>query len=111
MTTPSHTCHCQGCRVEVPEGFNEKGLCLEHYLHDATRKLEAATDNFRRGRDVDNETFHWLLAQLDFVLETIGDESSSLGADNRSKLLELLLGIANLNEFVRHRAATSQQIQ
>ena len=111
MTTPSRTCHSKGCKVEVPEGFGESGLCLDHYVAEASQRLDAATECFRLEQGVDNETLDWLLVQVDFVVETIGNETVGLNADQRSKLLELLLGIANLNEYIRHYAVTARQPQ
>jgi hypothetical protein len=44
----------------------------------------------------------WLLAQVDFAVESLAEEDANWDADQRSKLLELLLGVANLIEYVRH---------
>jgi hypothetical protein len=108
MTAPSSTCQFQGCKAEVPPGFFDQGLCVDHYLARATEKLNAVTQTFRVGRNVDNEILDWLLAQVDFVVETIGDETVSLREDERTNLLELLLGIANFNEHIRRFPATLQ---
>jgi len=106
MTTSSDTCHSEGCRIELPAGFSEKGLCLDHYLQAATYKLDVAASRFCSREAIDSETLDWLLVQVDFVMEAIGDETSSLNAEQRTRLLELLLGIANLNEYIRRNAFT-----
>ena len=106
MTTPSRTCHSEGCSTEVPADFNDPSLCLDHYLQAATYKLETSASRFRIGQGVDRDTLHWLLIQMDFVVEAIGDEASSLTAEQKTSLLELLLGIANLNEYIRRNAFT-----
>jgi hypothetical protein len=59
--------------------------------------------HLRSGHGVDHNTLDWLLVHVDFIVETIGEESATLDADLRPKLLELLLGIANLNEYIRHQ--------
>src|SRR5271163_3118664 len=100
MKTPKCTCDSLGCQVEVPQGFYEKGLCFDHYLDEATEKLDLATLSFRNGEGIDYETLDWLLVQVDFVVETMGDETLSLEDDQQSKLLQLILGIANFNEHV-----------
>jgi flagellar biosynthesis regulator FlaF len=46
-----------------------------------------------------------MLDQVDFLVETIGDESLQLSDEMRSNLLQFLLTIANLNEEIRHKAA------
>ena len=107
----NQTCHSGGCRAEVPYGFSEWNLCLEHYLEYANVKLENAAEDFRGGLGVDGETLDWLLHQVDFVVETIGNDAVTLSEEQRSRLLQLLLGVANLNEYIRHEAATLQQVR
>jgi hypothetical protein len=110
MTTPSQTCHSRGCKIEVPQNFGERGLCLEHFLAEATKRLDAATQCFRLGKGIDNQALDWLLLQVDFVVETMSDETVALNEDQHSNLLELLLAIANLNEHVRQYATTVQPV-
>jgi hypothetical protein len=109
MTTPSRTCHSEGCRIQVPVGFNDRGLCLDHYLQVATLELDTSASRFRDGQGVDTDTLDWLLIQVEFVVEAVGDEESSLTAEQRTRLLELLLGIANLNEYIRRNANTVER--
>jgi hypothetical protein len=109
VKTLIRTCRSQDCAIEVPEALCDTSLCLEHYVAEAARRLDAAKDSFDGGRGVDRETLDWLLAQVDFVVETIGNESLTPSEDQRFKLLELLLGIANLNEYIRRSAVTDRQ--
>jgi hypothetical protein len=102
MTAPIRTCHVEGCKVGVPGALEKEGSCLSHYLEEAFRKLGTATEDFQRGQDVDCNAMDWLLAQVDFVVEWLAEEDTDLDSDQRSRLLELLLGVANLNEYVRH---------
>ncbi len=106
MTPPCRTCRSAGCRIEVPMGFNDRGLCLDHYLQAATYKLDTSASRFCIGQGIDSDTLDWLLMQVDFVVEAIGDQTSSLTAEQRTRLLELLLGIANLNEYIHQNAFT-----
>lgn len=103
------TCRSQDCHSEAPEAFGDASLCLEHYVAEATQRLNAAKDSFSIGQGIDGETLDWLLAQVDLVVETIGDETLTLDEEQRSKLLELLLGIANLNECIHHSSARVRQ--
>jgi hypothetical protein len=109
MKTLIRTCRSQDCQVEVPEAFGDGSLCLQHYLAEATLRLDAAKNRFSGGLGVDGDELDWLLAQVDFVVETIGDDNLTLDQDQRSELLELLLGIANLNECLHHSSATVRQ--
>jgi hypothetical protein len=51
----------------------------------------------------------WLLNQVDFAVEALGQEDNLWDSDQRSKLLELLLGVANLNEYIRHSLVSVPQ--
>ena len=108
MTTRNRTCQTPGCRVEVPVVLEIEGLCLNHYLEGAFQRLTAATQDFQNGRDLDYYTMDWLLAQVDFAVESLAEEDANWDADQRSKLLELLLGVANLNEYVRHETVVAR---
>ncbi|MBZ5641244.1 MAG: hypothetical protein LAO19_00645 [Acidobacteriia bacterium] len=106
MKTLIRTCGFPDCKTEVPEGFGDGSLCLQHYVAEATLKLETAKNRFSSGLGVDGASMDWLLAQVDFIVETIGNEDLVLDDFQRSELLELLLGIANLNECIHHSDAT-----
>jgi hypothetical protein len=108
MTTPSRTCRIEGCTVEVPGVLDKEGLCLNHYLEEAFHRLGTATEDFHRGEDVDYPAMDWLLAQVDFAVEWLAEEDTDLDSDQRSRLLELLLGVANLNEYVRHSTVVAR---
>ena len=109
MKTAIRTCHFADCKTEVPEGFGDGSLCLQHYVAEATFKLETAKNRFSSGLGVDGESMDWLLAQVDFVVETIGNENLILDDFQRSELLELLLGVANLNECIHHADAAARK--
>jgi hypothetical protein len=108
MATLSRNCQAPGCTVEVPAVLEIEGFCLNHYLQEAFHKLSVATQDFQNGRDVDYGTMDWLLAQVDFAVETLAQEDASWVADQRSMLVELLLGVANLNEYIRHSTVMPQ---
>jgi hypothetical protein len=84
-----------------------ESLCLNHYLEGASHRLAAATQEFQSGRDVDYDTMDWLLAQVDLAVEVLAQEDVNWDANQRSQLLELLLGVANLSEYIRHSAVAA----
>jgi len=110
MTNPSRTCHAECCTVEVSEALEKEGLCLDHYLEEAFHKLAVATDDIQRGESVEGRAMDWLLAQVDFAVDGLAREDTNWDSNQRSKLLELLLGVANLNEHVRHSAVLARPL-
>jgi hypothetical protein len=105
MTTPGGDGYSQGCTIELHPSIGESGPHLDDYLLKSTQELEAITELVSRGKVVDSDSRDWMLAQVDFIVEAIGDETLELGDELRSKLLQLLLAIANLNEQIRRQAS------
>ncbi len=97
--------------MQIARSKFPKGLATEVFVCSTTwrklrSELETAKNKFSSGLGVDGESMDWLLAQVDFVVETIGNENLILDDFQRSELLELLLGVANLNECIHHSSAT-----
>jgi hypothetical protein len=105
MPTPSRNGYSQGCAIDPRTSFGEDGPSLDHYLLEATQKLNMITDLVSRGEMVDRNSRDWMLDQVDFIVETVGNEYLELGDEIRSNLLQLLLAIANLNEQIRCQAS------
>jgi hypothetical protein len=107
MTTPGGDGYSQGCTIDLHPSIGESGPRLDNYLLESTQELEAITELVSRGKVVDRVSRDWMLAQVDFIVEAIGDETLELGDELRSKLLQLLLAIANLNEQIRRQTSLS----
>jgi uncharacterized protein HemX len=97
----------QDCVIDLPAGTCENAQQLEEYVSESTQKLNSIAENVSRGEKVDRDTHDWMLSQVDFLVETVGNESLELNDEIRSNLLQLLLAIANLNEEIRHQASLS----
>ena len=105
MTTPSRNSYSEGSVIELPTSLGEGGPSLDDYLLNSTQELNTIAELVSRGEVVDRGSRDWILAQVDFIVETIGNESLELGDEMRSNLLQLLLAIANLNEQIRRQAS------
>ena len=105
MTTPGRNSSSQECVIDLHTSFGEGGPHLDNYLLESMQELAAITDLASRGETIDRSSRDWMLAQVDFIVETIGNENPELDDQMRSNLLQLLLAIANLNEQIRHQAS------
>ena len=76
---------------------------LDEYIAEANQRITMISNRVRLEEEVDWEARNWLLSQVEFVVDTLGDEKRQLGEDLQSRLLQLLLAIANLNEEVRRQ--------
>jgi hypothetical protein len=107
MTTPGSDGYSQGCTIELHPSIGESGPRLDNYFLKSTQELEAIAEIVSQGKVVDRVSRDWMLAQVDFIVETIGSERMELGDEQRSNLLQLLLSIANLNEQIRRQTSLS----
>ena len=105
MTTPSQKSFAQPRVMQAPAGADEGGSGLIDYIANSTQELSALIDLASLGQVVDRNSRDWMLDQVDFIVEIIGNEDLELGDEMRSNLLQLLLGIANLNEQIRSQGS------
>jgi hypothetical protein len=104
MTAYGQNGSSQGCVVDLHAGAGHGGSPLDGYLLESTHKLNEITELVTGGKTVDLDSHHWMLAQVDFIVDAVGDDSLELNEEMRSNLLQLLLAVANLNEHIRHQA-------
>jgi hypothetical protein len=101
MAAPSVKGHSQVSVIDLHTDLSGGVLHLDNYLVESTQELNAITEIVDLGEMVDHNSREWMLAQVDFIIETIGNEDLEIGDEMRSNLLQLLLAIANLNEQIR----------
>jgi hypothetical protein len=73
-------------------------------LEDAFVRVSSALELRRRGKALDMRTTAWLQAQGDFVVQLLSKDSATQTAEERTRLLELLLCLANVQEYSRQNA-------
>ena len=105
MTAPGRNSYSEKSVLELPTSFGEGGPSLDDYLLNSTQEFNTIAEIVSRGEVVDRGSRNWILAQVDFIVDTIGNESLELSEELRSNLLQLLLAIANLNEQIRRQAS------
>jgi hypothetical protein len=105
MATPSRNSQSQGSASKPQTGFDEERAGLDEYLVQSTQELNEISELANLGEIIDRKSRDWMLHQVDFIVETIGNEDLEVGDEMRSNLLQLLLAIANLNEQIRSQAS------
>jgi hypothetical protein len=93
-----------GAVADHPTELDRNGVTLDSYVINANLKLHDFAKALEEGEVPGPGARGWMFDQVDFIVETIGDESQNLSEDLRSRLLQLLLAIANLNEQARRQA-------
>ena len=107
MASYSEEDYTQRSVLEAPAGIADAGVPLEDYLADSTQHLESIAERSAQGEPIDHESREWMLAQVDYIVESMGSDDLDISDDMRSNMLQLLLAIANLNEQIRHDSSHS----
>ena len=107
MTLYGNKSDSHGSAAVLPGIPAQSGANLDLYLATATAELNGYAQSLELGQSLDRDARDWMLDQVDFIVETIGDESLTLAEETRSNLLQLLLAIANLNEQLRQQTTST----
>jgi hypothetical protein len=78
-------------------------MCLEHFLDEAFDRAEAAMEQCREGRAIDSKRLERLLSDALTIVTNL-EENASRPDEERDRMLELLLSLANLHEYAAHHS-------
>jgi len=96
-------CRKTSCGNAIPSSLAAEQLCLDHFLDEAFARTDQALERCRAGQAIDSLGLEWLLADSLAIVNNLDDEPTERNADQRDRMLELLLILANLHEYVARR--------
>jgi len=95
-------CKVEGCEGNVMPSLTQMGLCLDHYLEEAMHHLGQALENCKQGVPVKSEELAHLIQEADFATNYLASPQPGQElSPRRERMLELVLGVANLHEYLR----------
>lgn len=97
------SCRKVSCANSIPPSLLAEQLCLDHFLDEAFVRTDLALERCRAGQPIDALGLEWLLADALTIVNNLDDEPSARTPEQRDRMLELLLLLANLHEYVAHR--------
>jgi hypothetical protein len=100
-------CRIENCCEEVPPALRAEAVCLDHFLDEAFARADCALEKCRSGEIIDSGTLEWLFADVQITLNALSEVARARNLGQQSKILELLLCVANLNEYVAHHSVQS----
>ncbi len=108
MAWQSRACQTAACSAPVPPGLIRHGVCLSHYLDDAFTRVARTLERCQHGHPLDSGTLEWLTDQGDLAVRLLSQDGMGMAklSGERTKLLELLLCLANVQEYVRHHSVS-----
>jgi hypothetical protein len=100
VSTQVRACRVGACSAPIPATLLRQGVCLAHYLDEVFTRISAIQERLRHNELPDSRTLSWLRRQGDFAVTLLSGDSLD-GSEDRARLLELLLCLANLHESLR----------
>jgi hypothetical protein len=98
-------CHMPGCTDAVPPALTQEALCLAHYLEAAMFQLESAAELCREGQPVQAKALDQLHEQAEFAVQFLAEGTADDTSSKKEQLLQFLLGLANLHQYLSHHVA------
>ena len=97
-------CPRPACAKSVPSALATEQLCLDHFLDEAFLRTNQALDKCHRGVPCDPKGLEWLLADALAIVKSLEESAGDPNPEQRDRMLELLLTLANLHEDVAHHS-------
>jgi hypothetical protein len=102
-TSPGR-CTRTGCVNTLPQGLAAERLCLDHFLDEAFLRTDETMDRTRQGEALDPGDLEWLLSDALAIVKNLEEGAGNPNPEQRDRMLELLLILANLHEYVAHHS-------
>jgi hypothetical protein len=102
-TSPGR-CSRTGCVNGLPQGLAAERLCLDHFLDEAFLRTDETVDRTRQGEALDPGDLEWLLSDALAIVKNLEEGAGNPNPEQRDRMLELLLILANLHEYVAHHS-------
>lgn len=104
------TCRKVQCANPIPAALAAERLCLSHFLDEAFLRADHTLELCREGRAINTAELEWLLADALAIVNNLDDDPAEPNPDLRDRMLELLLILANLHEYVAHHSVRVERL-
>lgn len=103
-------CRRSGCAGVIPAGLAGEELCLNHFLDEAFVRTDQALDRCRHGIPMKPADLEWLLTDALAIVKNLEEGADTPNPEQRDRMLELLLILANLHEYVAHHSVRLERL-
>ncbi|HEV2287750.1 MAG TPA: hypothetical protein VGR81_02225 [Candidatus Acidoferrales bacterium] len=97
-------CHIEGCGREVPKALARETLCLDHFADMVIAQTDAVRAKCLGAEPIDEAMLEWLLSDAPHKVQALAGGESGSEARNNERILELLLCLSNLHNYIRHHS-------
>lgn len=94
-------CHVAGCVGQVLPFLVNDGVCLDHFVAMVIERAELIRGSCLQAQPIDQDTIDWLMGDAHHVAQVLTASDSGC---NDEQVLELLLCLANLQDYIKHHS-------
>jgi hypothetical protein len=97
-------CRMEGCENGVVPILAADFLCLDHFLEQSSNRASQALERCQQALPLDSKTVDWLLSDAQHAAVALAIRPDQHGTDDQDRILDLLLCLTNLQEYIRHHS-------
>lgn len=98
------SCRRAPCEKSIPNSLASQQLCLDHFLDEAFVRTNHTFGRCREGLPLTAGDLEWLLTDALAIVTNLEEEVGEPDPGQRERMLDLLLMVANLHEYVAHHS-------
>lgn len=103
VTAIAGLCRRSPCSNLIPPSLASEEVCLGHFLDEAFRRASEAMEECREGRAIESKRLERLLSDALAIVNNLEEGAADPRAEERDRMLELLLSLANVHECAAHQ--------
>jgi hypothetical protein len=97
-------CRIVGCTEIVLPALGSEKLCLSHFLDRTLVRAQNALTLCQHEQPLDPDTLDWLFEDAHFTVQWLSRRVTAEEPGQRDKVLEVMLCLANINDYLRHHS-------
>ncbi len=97
-------CDIDGCGKEILPALAAEGMCLDHFVEMVIDRADQVRARCIEAGLVDEEMLAWLLADAPNTVYALAKSEMDRDPSDNEKILELLLCLANLQDYITHHS-------
>lgn len=101
-------CHVAGCNEEILPVLLGEGVCLNHFVAMVIEKTDEVRHSCVASKPIEQTTLDWLLGDARHAARVL---SAHQPESCNEQVLELLLCLANLQDYIAHHSVRVKALQ
>ena len=98
-------CRVEGCRASIWPPLSSERICIDHFIEHSTAQLAGALQDCQTGKRVLRATLDQLAQKAEFAVIFLASRDRAESSPRSEQMLEIILGVANLQEFLSRNAS------